>query len=100
MPRASAESEFEFATKAPGRFRAWMRQGPVEALSISDGAATWKALPKAKQWSKIQTAALEDDDDEPPRRPAASPRTCTPASGATSSAATSLSPATPRNPNT
>ncbi len=70
----TADSDFEFASKAPGRFRAWMRQGQVEALAVSDGATTWKALPKMKQWTRIQTAALDDDDDEPSSAPAQQPQ--------------------------
>jgi cytochrome c biogenesis protein CcmG, thiol:disulfide interchange protein DsbE len=63
---ATSDADFEYASTAQGRFRAWMRKGPVEALAVSDGSTTWKALPREKQWAKTQTAALGDDDEEQP----------------------------------
>ncbi len=63
----SNEADYELAEKPPGRFRAKVR-GEVEAIAVSDGSTTWKALPGAKQWMKLEVAAAaasDDDEDEP-----------------------------------
>jgi peroxiredoxin/outer membrane lipoprotein-sorting protein len=71
---ATGDTDYEYASKAPGMFRAWMREEGVEALAVSDGATTWKALPKAKQWTKSEIAALPDEDEEQPSEGARQPR--------------------------
>ncbi|MGO9010069.1 MAG: redoxin domain-containing protein [Bryobacteraceae bacterium] len=58
------ESDYELAEGPPGKFRAWTRAGEVEGLAVSDGATTWKALPKAKQWMKQEVAGVADDADD------------------------------------
>lgn len=52
------DAEYEFASKRPGRFRARSRTSALEALAVSDGSNTWKALPKAKQWARLDVGAL------------------------------------------
>ena len=61
-----SETDYELAERPPGRFRAWTRSGNGEGLAVSDGATTWKALPKAKQWMKQEVAGVADDADEAP----------------------------------
>ena len=58
----SSELDYELAEKPPGRFRARMK-GTVEAIAVSDGSTTWKALPGSKQWTKLELAAAAADDD-------------------------------------
>ena len=58
------ETDYELAERSPGKFRAWTRNGDAEGLAVSDGATTWKALPKAKQWMKQEVAGVEDDSEE------------------------------------
>lgn len=60
------ETDYELAERPPGKFRAWTRAGNTEGLAVSDGATTWRALPKAKQWMKQEVAGVEDDPDEQP----------------------------------
>jgi len=60
---ASSEIDYELAEKPPGRFRARVK-GAVEALAVSDGSSTWKALPASKQWTKLELAAASDDDSD------------------------------------
>jgi len=60
----SMETDYELAERPPGKFRAWTRAGDTEGLAVSDGATTWKALPKARQWMKQEVAGVEDDPDE------------------------------------
>ena len=60
------EAEYELAEGPAGKFRAWTRAGDREGLAVSDGATTWKALPKAKQWMKQEVAGVADDADEEP----------------------------------
>ncbi|HXB72404.1 MAG TPA: SUMF1/EgtB/PvdO family nonheme iron enzyme [Candidatus Acidoferrales bacterium] len=60
----STEVEYEFASKLPGRFRARSKSNTLEALSVSDGSNTWKALPKAKQWMKLDVGALGEAGEE------------------------------------
>src|SRR5215471_19211282 len=38
--------DYELAARRPGHFRAWMRDGGNEALSLSDGSTIWKCLPQ------------------------------------------------------
>ena len=61
----SSELDYELAEKPPGRFRARIK-GTVEAIAVSDGSTTWKALPTSKQWMKLELAgtAADDDSDE------------------------------------
>ena len=59
-----AETDYELAERKPGKFRAWTRSGDTEGLAVSDGATTWKALPKAKQWMKQEVAGVADDAGE------------------------------------
>lgn len=59
----SSQSGYELAEKPPGRFRARLR-GAVEAIAVSDGSTTWKALPTSKQWMKLDLAAAAADDEE------------------------------------
>jgi thiol-disulfide isomerase/thioredoxin/outer membrane lipoprotein-sorting protein len=58
------ETDYELAERQQGKFRAWTRSGDTEGLALSDGATTWKALPKAKQWMKLEVAGVADDADE------------------------------------
>ena len=58
----SSELDYELAEKPPGRFRARVK-GAVEAIAVSDGSTTWKALPTSKQWMKLELAATASDDD-------------------------------------
>jgi peroxiredoxin len=39
-------------------------KGAVEAIAVSDGSTTWKALPASKQWMKLELAAAAADDNE------------------------------------
>ena len=62
---ASAQSnptEYELAEMSGGRFRARWKTSDQEAISVSDGSVTWKALPKARQWSKVNAAGLNHPD--------------------------------------
>ncbi len=57
--RVSAQTgsaEYELAEKPGGKYRARYKLGENEALEVSDGSKTWKALPKAKQWSQINAS--------------------------------------------
>jgi len=58
----SSDLDYELAEKPPGRFRARIK-GAVEAIAVSDGSTTWKALPASKQWMKLELAAAAADDD-------------------------------------
>ena len=58
----SSQIDYELAEKPPGRFRARLK-GSVEAIAVSDGSTTWKALPTSKQWMKLELAAAATDDD-------------------------------------
>jgi len=62
----SMETDYELAERPPGKFRAWSRAGDTEGLAVSDGATTWKALPKARQWMKQEVAGVADEADEEP----------------------------------
>jgi peroxiredoxin/outer membrane lipoprotein-sorting protein len=59
----SSDLDYELAEKPPGRFRARIK-GAVEAIAVSDGSTTWKALPASKQWMKLELAAASGDDNE------------------------------------
>ena len=65
----SVQSEYELAEKAQGKIRAWMRAGDREGLAVSDGATMWKALPKAKQWMKLDMADIGSDTEDAPGAP-------------------------------
>jgi len=67
-------ADYELAERPPGKFRAWTRSANSEALAVSDGATTWKALPKSKQWMKQEVAAVDDDPDEQPAPESREPR--------------------------
>jgi len=61
---ATAQStvEYELAEAGGGKYLARLKGGEVEALAVSDGSSTWKALPKQKQWMKLEAASVSDDD--------------------------------------
>jgi len=58
------DTDYELAEGPPGKFRAWTRAGNSEGLAVSDGATTWKALPKAKQWMQQEVAGVADNPEE------------------------------------
>jgi peroxiredoxin/outer membrane lipoprotein-sorting protein len=62
-------SECELAAKSGHRYFARLKQPPQQALAISDGSTTWRALDSRKQWSKLSAASLADDGDEEEERP-------------------------------
>ncbi len=68
------ETDYELAEGPPGKFRAWTRAGETEGLAVSDGATTWKALPKAKQWMKQEVAGVADDAEDAEETPAPAER--------------------------
>jgi thiol-disulfide isomerase/thioredoxin len=60
---AMSETKYELA-ESPGKYRAYLRSGELEALAVNDGSTLWKALPRLKQWSQeplLQKAATPDD---------------------------------------
>jgi cytochrome c biogenesis protein CcmG/thiol:disulfide interchange protein DsbE len=60
-----SKTEYDLASKPPGQFRAWSKTSAVEAVAVSDGSTTWKALPVKKEWKEWNTGALNGpwDDD-------------------------------------
>ncbi len=64
MASGQSQSEYEFAEAEGGRYRVRYKSNDAEALEVSDGASTWKALPKAKQWTSISAAAVGGSDEE------------------------------------
>ncbi len=69
----SQDAEYELAEKPGGKYRAHFKVGDQEALAVSDGSKTWKAMPKAKQWSQINAAGVNEssgdtDDNAKPQR--------------------------------
>ena len=61
---ASAQSaaDYELAETSGGKYLARIKGSENEALAVSDGSTTWKALPKQKQWMKLEAASVTDDD--------------------------------------
>ena len=57
-------TEYFFAEKAGNKYRVQMKSEGATALVVSDGAETWKALPGAKQWTRILAATAQSVDDE------------------------------------
>jgi peroxiredoxin/outer membrane lipoprotein-sorting protein len=65
----SSSSDYELAEKAGGKYTLRSKQGDEESILVSNGAKTWKALPKAKKWAQIEASGMQDSDDpgeEPP----------------------------------
>jgi peroxiredoxin/outer membrane lipoprotein-sorting protein len=56
--------ESELAEKAGGKFRARYKANDQESIEVSNGSQTWKALPKAKEWSKIEAAGVNRESDD------------------------------------
>ena len=50
-------SECEFAVKSGHRYFARKKQTDREAIAVSDGNTTWKALPRNRQWTRTNASA-------------------------------------------
>jgi peroxiredoxin/outer membrane lipoprotein-sorting protein len=60
----SVDSEYELAVKAGGKFRVHFKQGDQDSISVSNGTKTWKASPRARQWTQIDAAGSAEEGDE------------------------------------
>jgi len=62
---ASAQNaaEYELAEAAGGKYLVRLKGSDTEAVAVCDGASTCKALPKQKQWTKLEAAGESDDED-------------------------------------
>jgi peroxiredoxin/outer membrane lipoprotein-sorting protein len=58
----TATSECEFAVKTGHRYFARLKEIYREAIAVSDGNTTWKALPGNKEWAQV--AAAESSQGE------------------------------------
>jgi hypothetical protein len=74
MSSGHSQTEYDFAEASGGRYRVKYKTNEGEALAVSDGSSTWKALPKAKQWTVFSAAAVQGDDDEEDAAPASRPK--------------------------
>jgi peroxiredoxin/outer membrane lipoprotein-sorting protein len=68
---AASSSDYELAEKAGGKYTLRSKQGDEESVLVSNGAKTWKALPKAKKWSQIDASGMPDSDNEEDEQPPA-----------------------------
>ena len=60
---AQSSADYELAEMGGGKYLARLKTGETEAVAVCDGSSTCKALPKQKQWMKIEAAAESDDED-------------------------------------
>ena len=63
-PANEARGEYELAEAPGGKYFAHVKLGNEDSLAVSDGSATWKALPKQKRWMKVEAAELSDDEND------------------------------------
>jgi peroxiredoxin len=61
---AQNTADYELAEMGGGKYLARLKGGDTEAVAVCDGASTWKALPKQKQWMKLEAADESDADEE------------------------------------
>lgn len=64
-------TECELAAKPGHRYFARLKEPQQQALALSDGTNTWRALDSKKQWSRVSAASLADDRDPEQDAPAA-----------------------------
>jgi peroxiredoxin/outer membrane lipoprotein-sorting protein len=60
----SASSDCELASVGRQRYFARMKRDGQDAIAISDGETTWRALASKKQWSQISAASSGADDEQ------------------------------------
>jgi len=58
--RGISDAVLELAVKPGHRYYARFRQQESDAIAVSDGENTWKALASKKQWLRIAAASLEE----------------------------------------
>ena len=64
-------ADYELAEKTGGKYTLRSKQGDEEAVLVSNGTKTWKALPKARKWAAIEASGVADSDDEQDEGPPA-----------------------------
>jgi peroxiredoxin len=60
---ASGESQLTFAMAQGGKYLVSVKASDAEYTIVSDGGATWRYVPKAKQWSREEASAAPDSDE-------------------------------------
>ncbi len=62
-------SELDLAIKGATLYRVRAHDEQRDALALSDGETTWKALPKKKQWTQVTAASVSDSSEEDAQAP-------------------------------